>query len=122
MIAQGSQNSEDDPVYHVSPDGLLALTVQSDVDGEQLIGFHGFDWSVQMSVLGELANEPAAAAGAKFIDSILRDQALIAVLEQNGMMVDVWITEDPKVDLNYLQEGESLSFRYWSGKTALPTE
>lgn len=118
MITHIAPESNEEPVYHVSPDGKLALTVIGDVDGEQLIGFHGFDWSVQMSILGEVTGTSPREAGMQFIQDVLQDKAMIAVLLSQGMITDVWITEDPKVDRNYLKPGEELQFRYWSGKSA----
>ena len=126
MIAP--QNEENDPlpysksdVYHVSADGVLALTIVNDVDGEELIGFHGFDWSVQVSILSEVAGTSQDVARKKFIDDVLNDRSIIAVLSVHGETADVWITDEPKMDLKFLKEGENLSFRYWSGaKVALP--
>ncbi len=119
MIAPNSNSgsSEQDQPYYVSQDGLLALTISTDVDGEQLIGFHGFEWNVQISVLSELTHLSHEEARRTFIDDVLEDRAIIAVLRRHGEISDVWVTDAPKMDLQYVKEGESLEFRRWSGKT-----
>ena len=100
----------------VSPDGLLALSVTEDVDGDQLIGFHGFDWQVQASVLSEVTGLPVAQARQEFIDEVLNDNLLVAVLYQHEEIGDIWVTEDPEMDQSLLKPHEKLIFRYWSGK------
>ena len=101
----------------VSPDGALALTIAEDVDGEELIGFHGFEWTVQVSVLGELSGKPAEEAKQIFVDEIRSDQLLIAVLYRFGEVTDIWVTDDPEMDKNYLKANEELVFRHWSGQS-----
>ncbi len=101
----------------VSPDGALALTIAEDVDGEELIGFHGFEWTVQVSVLGELSGKPAEDAKQAFVEEIRSDQLLIAVLYRFGEVADIWVTDDPEMDKNYLQANEKLVFRYWNGQS-----
>lgn len=100
---------------HVTSDGLLALTIVEDTDGESLIGFHGFEWNVQISELSELSGVSRPQALQDFLDDLFHDRSLIAVLSRRGEVVDAWITDDPQIDLQYIQEGEQLSFRYWSG-------
>lgn len=117
MIAPSDHehSAEDDANFHVSPDGLLALRVVRDVDGEELIGFHGFDWSVQIRILSELSGVPAEAAKQAFIDKVLSDVAIIAILKTQGVMMDAWVTEEPHIDLKFLKAHEEIEFRYWSG-------
>ncbi|MCA9133831.1 MAG: hypothetical protein KDA45_11780 [Planctomycetales bacterium] len=107
-----------DPIYHVSPDGLLALTVQEDSHGECEIGFHGFDWRVPASQLAELSGTSSTEAVQRFVADILHDRALIAVLRVAQEMSDVWVTAAPEADWQFQQPGERLEFRYWSGKPA----
>lgn len=98
----------------VSPDGALALTIAEDVDGEELIGFHGFEWAVQVSVLGELSGKPAEDAKQAFVEEIRSDQLLIAVLYRFGEVADIWVTDDPEMDKSYLKANEELVFRHWN--------
>lgn len=122
MIAPGNEppldSDADEGVFHVSPDGLLALCMVRDVDGEWLLGFHGHDWNIQVSVLSELTGLSPEEATRQFVDDVLQDRAIIAILKSHGEIADVWVTESPKIDLQYVKEGESLSFRYWSGAVA----
>lgn len=109
-----AESEDDEPICHVSPDGLLALIVVSDAEGETLIGFHGFDWHVTASALSHLSGLSELAACAKFVEDVLQNRATIAVLESHGEVLDIWVTDSPQTDLQVLKEGESLSFRYWS--------
>lgn len=127
MIASSDGHSDDqqppgesggDRPYYVTDDGLLALTVFQDVDGEALIGFHGFEWNIQVSILSEVLGTSPEEALQTFIADVLQDRSVIAILKMSGELCDVWITDSPKVDLQYVQFGEELSFRYWSGKAA----
>ncbi|MEM7477564.1 MAG: hypothetical protein AAF483_21465 [Planctomycetota bacterium] len=121
--ADDSSNSSEEggaENYFVSPDGLLALTIVHDIDGEQLLGFHGFDWQVQISVLAEVTGLPAEQAKQEFIDDILSDKLLIAVLYQHNELGDIWVTDDPEMDKSFLKPNEKLEFRYWSGRAAKP--
>lgn len=117
MISPGTPlPSDDEHIFHVSSDGLLALTVKCDIDGDQLIGFHGYDWNLQASILSEITGLAIAEAIAVFIEDVLNDRSIIAVLDRGGVVQDVWVTNSPKTDLQYLRPGETLTFRYWSGK------
>lgn len=116
------QDREDDRIFVVSPDGELALTMEIDVDGECLLGFHGFEWRQQGSVLCEMYGTSVDEACQSFLQNIINDGAVIAVLSCHGDRADVWVTEDPREDLRYLKDGEKLEFRYWSGKSANPAE
>jgi hypothetical protein len=106
-----------EPIYHVSPDGSLALTVVDAGDGELHVGFHGFEWYAPASLLAELSGLEPAVAVERYIESVLHDGVLIAVLRQEGEVQDVWITDAPESDLQHQRPGESLEFRYWSGRS-----
>ena len=121
MISPGDSDQakpEEDRIFLVSPDGDLALTMEIDIDGECLLGFHGFEWRQQGSVLSEQHGTTVDLACQTFIKQVIEDQAIIAVLSRHGERTDIWITEAPDDDLEYLQEGESILFRYWSGRKA----
>lgn len=108
-------SADDEEFFQVSPDGALAISVRNDVDGEKLIGFHGFEWQVQVSSLSEEQGKETAAALDDFVKNILDDRSIIAVLRKHGEIVDVWVTDDPESDREFLQPGEELAFRNWSG-------
>ena len=108
--------NDDEHHYHVSPDGLLAISVSNDIDGERLVGFHGFDWKVTVSSLSDESALEQDAALERFISDILEDRFTIAVLKRHGELTDVWVTDDPESDRQFLQAGEELVFRSWSGK------
>lgn len=111
MIAEQS----DENPFHISPDGSLALSAIDGVDGEKQVGFHGFDWKLEVSALStECVPEPEEALE-QFIEDVLEDRSIIAVLSKHGEMIDVWVTEDPKSDRSYVRDGEELHFRFWSG-------
>lgn len=117
MIAPPEQPTpEDETPFFTSPDGQLALTVQTDVDGEVLVGFHGFDWNIQASQLADTRRIDAEQAVEQFMEEIMNDDHLIAVLKIEDDITDVWITELPDVDAELCQAEESIEFRYWSGK------
>ncbi|MBA3766558.1 MAG: hypothetical protein H0W99_06145 [Acidobacteria bacterium] len=43
-------------------------------------------------------------------------QLVIAVSMSEGVVQDVWITDDPASDLRYSPKEEDIRFRYWSGR------
>jgi hypothetical protein len=104
-----------DPIYHVSPDGQLALTVLEAGDGEVHVCFHGFEWYTPASLLAEISGLKPERAVEHYIEQVLQDNALIAVLREEGEVRDVWVTDAPESDLQHQRPGESIEFRYWSG-------
>ncbi len=121
MIASPDhQDSGDAPEYHCSPDGLLALTVVDDSEREQTVRFHGFDWHTDASTLAELTGLSPEEAVRGFVDDVLHDRSLIAVLTIDGEVDDVWVTDSPESDLQFMLDGEQLQFRYWSGRSYAP--
>lgn len=103
------------PELIASPDGRLALRITPEVEGETMISFHGFDWAISGSQLAEVHSlEPDSAIEA-YVESIVQDRAIIAISLVDDEMVDAWVTEYPKSDLEYCAENERLVFRRWSG-------
>lgn len=107
--------------FHTSPDGQLALSIASDLSGETIIGFHGFDWAMEASHLAEASGLSLLEATQQFVRDILEDRSIIAILTVDGDVEDIWITEHPQSDLEQCTEAEELSFRYWSGKPFSPS-
>ncbi len=114
MIA--ANESANDDQFFTSPDGLLALAVVCTPEGETLIGFHGFEWYLQANSLTESSGLQEHLAIEKFVNDVLENRSLIAVLIVDGDIVDVWVTELPESDRSYCRDGETLLFRYWSGE------
>lgn len=111
-----------EPEMHTSPDGLIALTILPEVDGDVMVGFHGFDWAITTSQLAGDSDIPEDQALKQFVHAVLSDQALIAVLFHAGEMVDIWVTSFPKSDLEFCEDDERILFRYWSGKVVDPSD
>ncbi len=112
MIASPEPEEQE---LHVSPDGQLALCISPNVEGETMIGFHGFDWAMAASQLPDSLGQTALQIAQDYANLIINDDALIAVLRVDGEMVDVWVTEFPHEDLNCAEAHEQVSFRRWSG-------
>jgi hypothetical protein len=125
MIAK-PESSE--PEMHISPDGALALCVTPEVEGETMIGFHGFDWAISATQLSEFEDCDRSSIDAaqlhksepvqKYVQTILADEAIIAVSVRGEEITDAWVTEFPQDDLQFCSDDEQLQFRYWSGKAA----
>ena len=49
----------EEPEIHISPDGLLALCIAPNVEGETMISFHGFDWAIAASQLPSSVDQTA---------------------------------------------------------------
>jgi hypothetical protein len=63
----------------------------------------------------EYGETPREAASA-FFESVVADEQPICVSERQGRKTEIWVTDDPDKELKYLEPGESLLVRYWSGK------
>lgn len=96
----------------VSRDGQLVFRILSE-DGDVTLGFEGFESHTHGDILAALANEPQAVAIRKYIDALLSNDATIALLWKNSKMQDIWITDDPAGDLEYMQADEHIEFRRW---------
>jgi hypothetical protein len=101
---------------HNSDDGLLNLIVIREDDGDSIIGFHGNKWHTHGDILASVSGLSERDAIRQFIDSILNDEAVIAVLRSNGAVRDVWVTDDIQSELKYKQDNEDFEFRRWSGR------
>ena len=101
---------------HASADGLLTLAVESLKDGDVAIGFRGYPWHTHADILASISSMNETDAVRQFIDDVLNDRSLIAVLIIDDAIHDVWITDDPANDCKYKQSNEEIQFRYWSGR------
>jgi len=99
---------------YVSPDDRLRFVVEQ--DGQDIaLGFKGFPWHTHADMLASTWGTSEALAVDLFVDDLLSDRCMIAILRTGGTIRDVWITADPRSDLRYGSDDEVLEFRYWSG-------
>src|SRR5215212_513168 len=103
-----------------SPDGSPILVVR-DEDGDITIGFEGFAWHTHGDILAAtyafagVSGLTPETASARFVDDVVSNRAIIAVLRSGGDISDLWVTEDPAGERRSVQPDESLEFRYWNG-------
>jgi len=110
---------------HRSPDGRFTLLVTCEND-DIAIGFAGCEWHTHgdllaaSSPLGASTEFTPEAATRRFVEDVISNRAVIAVVKTNGSIRDVWITEDIETDLRYMRPGEEIEFCYWDGTDARP--
>jgi len=110
---------------HRSPDGRFTLLVTCEND-DIAIGFAGCEWHTHgdllaaSSPLGGSTEFTPEAATRRFVEDVISNRAVIAVVKTNGSIRDVWITEDIETDLRYMRPGEEIEFCYWDGTDARP--
>jgi hypothetical protein len=108
---------------HHTPDGRFTLVVKYE-DDDVLIGFAGFGWHAHGSVLaanyalGGVSGLTPETATRRFVEDIISNRAVIAVMKTDGTIRDVWITDDIETELRYKQPDEEIGFRYWDGTDA----
>jgi hypothetical protein len=101
---------------HSSPDGALTLEVVRSPDGTTAIGFAGFSWHTHPDLLAAVDGTSEGVALRTFVDQVLADDVVIAVLEDDGRIREAWPTDDPESELQHVQPGKTLRFRLWSGQ------
>ena len=101
---------------HESPDKLLRLIVTLDSDNDLTIGFDGFGWHTHGDLLASISGLPETDAVRQFIDGILNGEHVIAVSRVEGIVRDVWPTDDPLGEFTYKPAEETIEFRRWSGE------
>ena len=97
-----------------SPDGALTL-VAKQVDHDTQIGFEGMPWHTHGDILAKLSGLSIQVAIERFVESIVQDKTVLALLHRGEALVDVWVTDDPSKDAKYAEPEEVFAFRYWSG-------
>lgn len=100
---------------HISPDALLRFIIERD-DADVSLGFAGHAWHTHADILAESFGMSEPEAIARFVEDLLNDRSVVAVSRVEGVVRDIWITDDPISELRYLSEGEEIEFRYWSGR------
>jgi hypothetical protein len=98
-----------------SRDGLLRFVVSRDDDGDVTLGFEGFPWHTHADLLIGYYGPTPDAAVERFVEELLSNRAVIAIYRQDQTISDVCISDDPKTDLEYKPEHESIEFRLWDG-------
>ena len=97
-----------------SPDGTLVLELFEGDD--YYLGFKGQAWHTHGDMLVPEYGETPKHAASAFFESVVADEQPICVSERQGRKTEIWVTDDPEKELKYLEPGESLLVRYWSGK------
>jgi hypothetical protein len=114
LIFDVSQEMKEPLRKAVSPDGKLTFGIV--YDDEYCVGFLDQAWHTHGDILVPQYGPTAEAAAHAFFDSVIQDRQLICVSKENGKDERIWITDDPEIDVRYLQAGEILQVRFWSGK------
>ena len=91
------------PEEHTSPDGAFTFAVEDLGGGDVTIGFRGFPWHTHADILGSMAGHSEVEAVRAYVDSVLGDEAVIAVLTVDDVVSDVWITDDLESDRKHRQ-------------------
>jgi len=110
---------------HHTPDGRFTLLVKYE-DDDISIGFAGFEWHTHGDLLaasyplGDVSGLTAESATRRFVEDVTSNRAIIAVIEAQGSIRDVWITNDIERELRHKQPDEEIEFRYWDGTSARP--
>src|SRR5580704_12646876 len=99
---------------YISPDGLLRFIVRSP-DGDVTMGFDGYPWHTHGDLLPGNVSTSIESWTKSFVDALLNNRAIIAVLRERNVIKDIWITDDLARDARYPIEGESIEFQLWDG-------
>jgi hypothetical protein len=99
---------------YTSPDGRLTFTIARGEDGVAL-GFEGFAWHTHADLLVGTYGPSEEIAVEHYVDALLANKLLIALVRDERETLDVFITRDPQTDLRYKPADERLEFRYWDG-------
>lgn len=102
---------------HHTPDGLLTFQVKCDQHGDYCLGFAGYAWHTHPDILTSVLGMPQEQAMRKFVDDLVGNRAIIAVVRVAGGIRDVRIVDEPVSD-PYQPEDETIEFRYWDGRLA----
>jgi hypothetical protein len=104
---------------YISPDGVLTFLVIRD-EQDTSLGFEGFPSHTHGDILAELMNLPLEDAVARYIADLLGNRAIIGTAIIDGVVRDIWITDDPKSHLKYKHDDEVITFRTWDGTQVSP--
>ena len=97
------------------------MTLELFEEDDFYLGFSGQAWHTHGDLLvPEYGDFPRSAALA-FFDSVLADNQIICISDSPDGARAIWITDDPAIELKYVQPGERLAMRFWSGQTYRPS-
>ena len=97
----------------VSPDGKLTLVIFEEDD--YLLGFEGQQWHTHGPLLVPQYGSESKQAALAFFDAVIEDREIICVSKRREKEEEVRITHDPEADVRYMEDGEVLQLRRWSG-------
>lgn len=108
---------------YISPDSLLTFLVIRRPDDVGL-GFDGFSWHTHGRILAALSGLSEEEAVQRYVDALLDNRSVIAVVRTGGRVADMWIDDDPLDTLRnkYRPENETVSFRLRDGTSANPDD
>src|SRR6266516_2081819 len=102
-------------IRYISPDQGLTFLVVRERDDVSL-GFAGYPWHTHADVLSGLSELSEEDAVSRYVDALLNNESVIAVLTLNNIVIDIWIADDPLTPEDFKtqwspQEGEAITFR-----------
>lgn len=83
---------------YISPDGCLRFRVAASSDGDLtlcFVGSGGFTGHTHADIIAARSGQPAAKAARQYVDDLLGDRAVIALLGGPGVTPAVWVVDDP---------------------------
>jgi hypothetical protein len=99
---------------YVSPDGALTFVVEHQPD-DVILGFEGTPWHTHGDTLACEYGLPPEEAVPRFVEALLQDRAVIAIASVEGVVMDVWVADEPlKLD-PHKPHDEVVTLRFWSG-------
>ncbi|HXS06719.1 MAG TPA: hypothetical protein VN723_08025 [Rhizomicrobium sp.] len=105
---------------YISPDGILRFIVRSR-DGDITMGFDGYPWHTHADILVGGVGSSTEVRAKEFVDALLNNHAVIAVLKSQHDIKDAWITDDPARDVRQIDGDEQVEFRFWDGTRFMPS-
>lgn len=107
---------------HESPDGLLKFGVTVADDGDITIGFFSdsptpiFCGHTHGDILESILEVPMEQAVSSYVQSVLASEQVIVVIRIDGKITQVYVSDEPDSEGEWLIEGEELELRYWNGE------
>ena len=103
---------------HQTPDGLLTFLVWEE-QGDTTLGFRGYQWHTHADILSECNGLPADVAIRRFVDALVRGEAVIQIVRVDGVIRDAAVLEadGSRID-KYKPDNETHEFRHWDGTAA----
>lgn len=104
---------------YVSPDGVLTFLVVD--DGSDLaLGFEDVPSHTHADILAALSGLPEPDAVSRYVDALLENKSVVAIATVDGEVRDIWIADDPLREDPYKPQNETITLRYWDGRSFDP--